>query len=197
VHKWNKYVQNELKTKLNDLNLLEQTINKQYQLLIGLNNDLNISKEQEKALIIDYENIKTKLERNNLMLNKNQLKVKECKKEQERLHNDNLNYGNECCGLSEIDYKKEIVFHTKELNEHKLKLKRNENELKQVKERNKKLERMLILFETKNKTERIENGNVEIKEENESEIIATLRKQIELEKKLDKQLKMHMSKMEN
>ena len=56
-HKWNKYVQNELKTKLNDLNLLEQTINKQYQLLIGLNNDLNISKKHEKALIIDYENI--------------------------------------------------------------------------------------------------------------------------------------------
>lgn len=57
MHKWNKYVQNELKTKLNDLNLLEQTINKQYQLLIGLNNDLNISKKHEKALIIDYENI--------------------------------------------------------------------------------------------------------------------------------------------
>ena len=60
---------------------------------------------------------------------------------------------------------------------------------------------MLILFEKKNNTDRIENGNVEVKEENESEVIATLRKQIELskeiEEKLDKRLKEYMVKWKN
>ena len=60
---------------------------------------------------------------------------------------------------------------------------------------------MLILFEKKNNTDRIENGNVEVKEENESEVIVTLRKQIELskeiEEKLDKRLKEYMVKWKN
>jgi hypothetical protein len=89
--------------------------------------------------------------RNNTVLNNNQYKVKVCQKEQERLKNDTVVYGYDVDTVNESDYKKQIAFYTKEVNEYKLKLKRNENMLKKVKERNRKLEEMLAMDEKKRK----------------------------------------------
>ena len=197
-------VHNQLKVKLNEFNILEENITKQKKLLMGLNSDLINAKQHEKALMNDYMEMKNKVERNNAVLNNNQYKVKVCQKEQERLKNDTVVYGHDVDGLNESEYKKQIAFYTKEVNEYKLKLKRNENLLKKVKERNRKLEEMLVVDEKKRKVNDVivvdKDGNNAHKEESEEEVVNRLQKQIEkskvIEEQLDEQLRVYMSKVE-
>lgn len=198
-------VHNQLKVKLNEFDLLEENITKQKKLLTGLNSDLVNAKQHEKALMNDYAEIKNKIERNNTVLNNNQYKVKVCQKEQERLKNDTVVYGYDVDTVNESDYKKQIAFYTKEVNEYKLKLKRNENMLKKVKERNRKLEEMLAMDEKKRKVNDVivtdKEGNTNThKEESEEDVVNRLQKQIEkskeIEEQLDEQLRVYMSKVE-